>query len=120
MGPSYTGTNKGRSMSNPIDPYGQNSPYGKHDPYAGSGGTVGPPYNKNNALVLIIVGALCAGVLPAIFGVLAYLKGDEDPHEARKMQKWGWIAFAIIWAISIILIIVYIVVIAAALNAGAM
>ena len=64
---------------------------------------------KKNALIATIVGFLCGGLLPGILGLLGYLKADQEPATAKKFTKWSWIAFAIMWAISIILIIVYVI-----------
>ncbi|MFQ6484437.1 hypothetical protein [Brachybacterium epidermidis] len=67
---------------------------------------------KKNALIATIVGFLCGGVIPGVLGLLGYLKADTEPETARKFTKWAWIAFAIIWVLSIIGIILYFVLIA--------
>lgn len=67
---------------------------------------------KKNALIAMIVGFLCGGMIPGVLGLLGYLKADTEPVTAKKFTKWAWIAFAIIWVLSIIGIILYFVLIA--------
>ena len=64
---------------------------------------------KKNALIAMIVGFVCGGLLPGILGLLGYLKADTEPETGKKFTKWAWIAFAIMWAISILLIIAYVI-----------
>ncbi|GAB4096956.1 MULTISPECIES: DUF2700 domain-containing protein [Brachybacterium] len=73
---------------------------------------------KKNALIAMIVGFVCGGVLPGVLGLLGYLKADQEPATAKKFTKWAWIVFAICWVLAIILIIIYVVVIVAAVNSG--
>lgn len=73
---------------------------------------------KKNALIAMIVGFVCGGLLPGILGLLGYLKGDTEPETARKFTKWAWIVFIIMWVLAIILIIIYIVAIAALVSQG--
>ena len=68
---------------------------------------------KKNALIAMIVGFVCGGVLPGVLGLLGYLKADQEPETARKFTKWAWIVFAICWVIAIIVIILYVVAIGA-------
>ncbi|MGP9694629.1 hypothetical protein ACT3TZ_08445 [Brachybacterium sp. AOP25-B2-12] len=74
---------------------------------------------KKNALIATIVGFVLGGVIPGILGLLGYLKADTEPATAKKFTKWAWIAFAIIWVITIIFIIIYVVIIAAILGNAA-
>lgn len=64
---------------------------------------------KKNALIATIVGFLCGGAIPGVLGLLGYLKADTEPETAKKFTKWAWIAFAIMWVLTIILIILYVV-----------
>ncbi|MFC7374132.1 hypothetical protein ACFQS2_08695 [Brachybacterium sp. GCM10030267] len=66
---------------------------------------------KKNALIATIVGFVCGGVISGVLGLLGYLKADEEPETARKFTKWAWIAFAIAWALAILLVIAYFVII---------
>lgn len=68
---------------------------------------------KKNALIATIVGFLCGGAIPGVLGLLGYLKADQEPETAKKFTKWAWIAFAIMWALTIIFIIIYVVFIVA-------
>ncbi|MGO1283664.1 MAG: hypothetical protein ACTHWF_12295 [Brachybacterium sp.] len=68
---------------------------------------------KKNALIATIVGFLCGGAIPGVLGLLGYLKADQEPETAKKFTKWAWIAFAIMWALAIIFIIIYVVFIVA-------
>jgi hypothetical protein len=63
---------------------------------------------KKKALIAMIVGFVCGGVIPGVFGLIGYLKGDTEPATAQKFTKWAWIAFAIIWGLNIILWIIII------------
>lgn len=64
---------------------------------------------KKNALIATIVGFVCGGAIPGVLGLLGYLKADTEIDTARKFTKWAWIAFAIIWGLSILLTILYII-----------
>lgn len=64
---------------------------------------------KQNALIATIVGFLCGGAIPGVLGLLGYLKADTEPATAKKFTKWAWIVFGIMWALSILLIIAYII-----------
>lgn len=64
---------------------------------------------KKNALIATIVGFVCGGMIPGVLGLLGYLKADTEPANAKKFTKWAWIAFAIIWVLTIIGVILYIV-----------
>lgn len=68
---------------------------------------------KKNALIATIVGFLCGGTVPGILGLVGYLQADTNPEGARKLVKWAWIVFGIMWVIAIILIIIYVVFIGA-------
>ena len=57
---------------------------------------------KKNALIAMIVGFVCGGVLPGVLGLLGYLKADQEPETARKFTKWAWIVFAIVLVLSAI------------------
>ena len=48
---------------------------------------------KTNAILLIVLWFLCGGTIPAIFGIIALVKIDNDPVAAQKMNKVGWIMF---------------------------
>lgn len=58
------------------------------------------------ALIAMIVGFFCGGMIPGVLGLLGYLKADTEPVTAKKFTKWAWIAFAILWAISILFFII--------------
>ena len=64
---------------------------------------------KKNALIATIVGFVCGGAIPGVLGLLGYLKADQEPETAKKFTKWAWIAFAILWGLAIIGIIVYVI-----------
>ena len=51
---------------------------------------------QTNAILLIVAGMLCAGMVPTIFGIIALVQIDSDPVSARRMNRYGWIAFWII------------------------
>ena len=61
---------------------------------------------KKNALIAMIVGFLCGGVIPGVLGLLGYLKADTEPETAKMFTKWAWIVFAIIWVLNILWIVI--------------
>lgn len=103
--------------------YGQSAPQSDSTgttPYGApsAAGTTSTPYStmpgagvdtaereriKKNALIAMIVGFVCGGLLPGIFGLLGYLKADTEPETARKFTKWAWIVFIIMWVLMILL-----------------
>lgn len=64
---------------------------------------------QNSAIALIVLGFLCGGTLPGIFGIIALVQLDSDPHMAQKMNKVGWIIFWVMLALIVLFIIVYVV-----------
>lgn len=94
--------------------YSQPSPA----PHGGPGSNPQNEAIKKNALIAMIVGFLCGGVIPGVLGLLGYLKADTEPETARKFTKWAWIAFAIMIALAIVITVVYFVFIVAMVGAG--
>ena len=64
---------------------------------------------QNNAIILIVVGFLCGGTLPAIFGIIALVQMETDPFSAQKMNKIGWIIFWVMLGLIVLGIILYVV-----------
>ena len=64
---------------------------------------------QTSAILLIVVGFLCGGTVPAIFGIIALVQLDSDPHSARKMTKVGWILFWVVLALIVLFVVIYIV-----------
>ena len=73
---------------------------------------------KKNALIATIVGFVCGGAIPDVLGLLGYLKADTEPATAKKFTKWAWIVFGIMWALSILFIIAYFIIIFVAVGAS--
>ena len=78
-----------------------NQPYGSA-PAGGPAGGLDVEKVKQNALIAMIVGFLCGGMIPGILGLLGYLKADTETETAKKFTKWAWIAFGIMWALMIL------------------
>lgn len=76
---------------------------------AASGSSLEVESVKKKALIATIVGFVCGGAIPGVLGLLGYLKADTEIDTARKFTKWAWIAFAIIWGLTILLVILYII-----------
>ena len=112
------------------DPYGQQAygqpqygqqgygqppvPYGQ-PPYAAPG-TYGQPSRTNgSALALTIISGLatvscCLLSAPAlIFGIIALTKQTNDPEGSARMARYGWIAFAAGFALSLLAIGIFFV-----------
>lgn len=58
---------------------------------------------KKNALIWTIVGFLCGGVIAGVFGLLGYLKADEDPETTRKFTKVAMIITIIVVVLNIVI-----------------
>lgn len=63
---------------------------------------------QNSAILLIVLGFLCGGTLPAIFGIIALVQIDSDPYSAQKMNKVGWILFWVMLALLVLFLVVYV------------
>ncbi|MGP9537032.1 hypothetical protein ACT3SP_03430 [Brachybacterium sp. AOP43-C2-M15] len=63
---------------------------------------------QNSSIVLIVLGFLCGGTLPAIFGIISIVQLDSDPYSAKKMNKVGWILFWVLLALIIVGALLYI------------
>lgn len=97
-------------------PYGQApppapQPYGYGAPPAYATGT---PTTNSSALTLTILSGVsimfCGGllVIPAlVLGIIGLTKQSSEPAESAKFTRWGWIAFAAGWVLSIFLIIAF-------------
>ncbi|WP_394214628.1 hypothetical protein [Brachybacterium vulturis] len=57
---------------------------------------------QTSAIILIVVGFLCGGTIPAIFGIIALVQMDNDPFTAQKMNKVGWIVF---WVMLVLIVL---------------
>ena len=62
---------------------------------------------QNSAILLIVLGFVCGGTLPAIFGIIALVQIDTDPYSAQKMNKVGWIIFWVMLALMVLLVVGY-------------
>lgn len=62
---------------------------------------------QTNAIILIVAGFLCGGTIPAIFGIIALVQMDTDPHTAQKMNKVGWIIFWVMLGLIVLGVIAY-------------
>ncbi len=65
---------------------------------------------QTNAIILIVVGLMCGGMIPSIFGIIALAQMDTDIDSARRMNRYGWISAAILAGLAILAILLYIVV----------
>lgn len=66
----------------------------------------GAPVKKTKWIVQLIVSILCGGNLIVLaLAIVGLVKADTDLPLANKLYKWGWIVFAIIWILYIILIV---------------
>ncbi|GAA4527561.1 hypothetical protein GCM10023160_23980 [Brachybacterium paraconglomeratum] len=73
---------------------------------------------QTSAIILIVVGFLCGGTIPAIFGIIALVQMDSDPYSAQKMNKVGWILFWVMLVLIILFIVIYVVVVVLMLGAA--
>ena len=62
---------------------------------------------QTSAILLIVLGLLCAGWIPAIFGIIALVQMESDPRSARTMNKVGWIILWVIVGIAVLAIVAY-------------
>ena len=91
-------------------PYGQQpAPYGQ-PPYAAPGPYGQPARTNGSALALTIISGLatvscCLLSAPAlILGIVALTKQSTDPEGSARMTRYGWIAFAAGFALSLLAI----------------
>lgn len=64
---------------------------------------------QTSAIFLIIVGVLCSGMIPAIFGIVALAQMNTDPDSARRMNKIGWIIAIVLIVLGVLFFVAYIV-----------
>lgn len=64
---------------------------------------------RTSAILLIVLGFLCGGWIPTIFGIIALVQMESDPRSARTMNKVGWIVFCVIVGLVILGILAYFV-----------
>ena len=77
--------------------------------FAPAAPTGGAPDNKTKWIVQLIVSILCGGnIITLVLAIVGLVKADTDLPLANKLYKWGWIVFAIIWILYIILIVIVI------------
>ncbi|MGO2023024.1 MAG: hypothetical protein ACTH2N_11700, partial [Brachybacterium tyrofermentans] len=77
--------------------------------FAPAAPTGGAPVKKTKWIVQLIVSILCGGNLIVLaLAIVGLVKADTDLPLANKLYKWGWIVFAIIWILYIILIVIVI------------
>ena len=58
--------------------------------------------------VLSIVAALVIGPPSAVLAVLALARNRRDPTAARRLTRWGWIAYAANAAVGTVLIVLWV------------
>jgi hypothetical protein len=64
---------------------------------------------QTHAILLIVLGVVCGGMIPAIFGIIALVQMDSDPYSAQRMNKVGWIIFWVLLALAVLFVVVYVV-----------
>ena len=57
---------------------------------------------KKKALIWTIVGFLCGGIIAGVFGLLGYLKADDEPQTAQKFTKIAMIITIIVIVLNIV------------------
>lgn len=101
-------------------PYGGQPAYGQQPSYgppAGQGYGQPSPYARPqqtnaSAIVLLIVSglstlSLCIFAIPAlILSIMALSKQNQSPAESAKYTRWGWIAYAVAIALTVLLVII--------------
>jgi hypothetical protein len=58
---------------------------------------------QTQAIVQIVLGAVCGAMIPAVLGIIALVKLDE-PAMARSLVKWGWISLIIVAALILLIV----------------
>ena len=90
----------------PAGQYGQQYPAYGQAPYA----TGAPPAPTNtSAIILTILSVLSLGnfltVGSLVIGIIALSKNSTDPEGSRRLTKIGWVVFAVVWALVIVVVI---------------
>ncbi|HEX7351747.1 hypothetical protein [Brachybacterium sp.] len=73
---------------------------------------------KKKALIWTIVGFICGGVIAGVFGLLGYLKADQEPETAKKFTKIAMIITIVVVVLYVIVGILYAVLIGVAASSG--
>lgn len=60
---------------------------------------------QTNSILLIVLGVVCGGTIPAIFGIIALVQMDSDPYSAQRMNKVGWIVFWVMLGLLVLLFV---------------
>lgn len=60
---------------------------------------------QTQAIILLITGVLCGGMIPVIFGIIALTQLDTNPASARSMIKIGWIIAIVLFLIGLVVFI---------------
>lgn len=63
---------------------------------------------QTSAIALTVVGFLCGGGVPGIFGIIALVQMETNPSSARQMNKVGWIIFWVILGLGVLAVLAYI------------
>jgi hypothetical protein len=100
-------------MSTPTSSGNQN-PYGTgQNPY----GTGVPSQTNTSAVVLTVLSALSLCNFLTLgslaLGIIALAKSSTDPEGSRRLTRIGWIVFAAVWVLAIVVLSVIAVLISA-------
>ena len=99
----------------PVQPYGQQPPGGYGQQYPGYGQQPYTTGANGSAIVLTILSVLSLFVCnplalgSLIVGIVALTKNATDPQGSRRLTKTGWIVFAVIWTLTIVGLVLFVI-----------
>jgi len=99
----------------PVQPYGQQPPGGYGQQYPGYGQQPYTTGANGSAIVLTILSVLSLFVCnplalgSLIVGIVALSKNATDPQGSRRLTKTGWIVFAVIWTLTIVGLVLFVI-----------
>jgi hypothetical protein len=106
-------------------PYGQPQQGPQYPAYGQQPYSTGPHPNANAAAIVLTVLSgislfICniLAIAPLILGIVSLTKNPTDPVGSRRLTKIGWIVFAGVWVLGILIVIGYLVLFATAVNNG--
>ena len=95
----------------PAPPYGEQPPAYGQQYYATGASTV--PSNTSAIILTIVSGVslfVCnvLAIASLVLGIVALTRNATDPVGSRRLSKIGWIVFACVWALGVLILIAYI------------
>src|SRR5674476_801371 len=106
-------------------PYGQPQPGPQYPAYGQQSYATGTHTEPNgSAIVLTVLSGISlfvcniSAIAPLVLGIVALTKNATDREGSQRLTKIGWIVFAGVWVLVVLVVIAYIVLFATAISNG--